>query len=634
MDVVFVHGLDGDAFGTWSRKDTESSWPLWLGGEFADVAVWTVGYDAWSSGWRGQAMPLQDRAVNLMTALQNHGIGERPLCFVTHSMGGLLAKEMLLYAADGCTEFASFAGAVKGVVFLATPHTGAGLAKAVDALGVLYRGTPAVKDLKRNQTYLLHLGDRYRNWADEAKVHSLVFFETHATRGLRVVDQASANPGLARVTPIGVDADHVDICKPADRESLVYGRVKRFLATVRSDSLKVGGPGEGGSVAEIVPPATAKLIADKTASFVGRDNVFREIDDFVASAPSGYLTIKGDPGAGKTTILAEYARRHGCVAHFNVRSQSLNTSRHFIQSFGNHLAVRYGLAPAAQSTDPERYGEVLSRLLVEARSSLAAEKSLVLVVDALDEVNTAGDPPGANVFFLPQQLPTGVYFVLSSRRTGVPLRTDGPSRSFDLRQHHEDTLNDAREYLRQEAGRPPLRDWLDRREIQLPYFVDELVEKSGGNFMYLQHVLPELATGGYRDLDIKRLPQGLEQYYESHWRLMGMAAGASSRLKVWVIYLLSEIALPVSVGVLATVVRKVEPDADAIAVQQVLQEWGQFLHRDETPGGLRYSLYHSSFQDFLHRNDTVTSARLVLPDVDEVIADVLWDHEYGNGKTE
>ncbi|TCO45936.1 HD domain-containing protein [Actinocrispum wychmicini] len=234
LDVVFIHGLDGDARKTWSRKEKESFWPKWLAEEFVDVAVWTVDYDAWSSGWRGQSMPLQDRAGNLMMQLRNHGIGERPLCFVTHSMGGLLAKEILLQAAEARTEFAVFAAQTKGVVFFATPHTGADLTKAVQTLGVVYRATPAVSDLERDQPYLRNLSDRYRNWVDKVEVQNLVFFEAHRTMGTRVVDPTSANPGLAGTLVVAVDANHRDICKPADRDSVVYRAVKRFVNDLRS----------------------------------------------------------------------------------------------------------------------------------------------------------------------------------------------------------------------------------------------------------------------------------------------------------------------------------------------------------------------------------------------------------------
>jgi hypothetical protein len=83
LDVVFLHGLDGDARRTWSSEDPASFWPLWLAEEVAGAAVWTIGYSAWSSGWRGRSMSVPDRALNLMALLQNRGIGDRPLCFVT-----------------------------------------------------------------------------------------------------------------------------------------------------------------------------------------------------------------------------------------------------------------------------------------------------------------------------------------------------------------------------------------------------------------------------------------------------------------------------------------------------------------------------------------------------------------------
>ena len=239
LDVVFLHGLDGDARKSWSAAGPGSFWPQWLAEDVERVAVWTVDYDAWSSGWRGRSMSLPDRAINLLAVLQIPGVGERPLAFVAHSMGGLLAKEMLLHAAEGHTDFAPFAAAARGVVFLATPHTGSGLTRAVDALGSIYRGTPAVEDLRSNCAHLRQLNDRYRDWVDETRIRNLIFFETRLTKGMRVVDEASANPGIARVRPIAVDADHVDICKPMSRRELVYGQVRRFVTALARDD-----PGE------------------------------------------------------------------------------------------------------------------------------------------------------------------------------------------------------------------------------------------------------------------------------------------------------------------------------------------------------------------------------------------------------
>jgi hypothetical protein len=48
------------------------------------------------------------------------------------------------------------------------------------------------------------------------------------------------------------------------------------------------------------------LIEDKTKDFVGREYVFNAIADFLTNQPNGYFIIEGDPGMGKSAILAEY----------------------------------------------------------------------------------------------------------------------------------------------------------------------------------------------------------------------------------------------------------------------------------------------------------------------------------------
>jgi hypothetical protein len=44
-------------------------------------------------------------------------------------------------------------------------------------------------------------------------VGHLVFVETRQTNGVQVVDEGSADLGLARVQPVGADANHFDISR-------------------------------------------------------------------------------------------------------------------------------------------------------------------------------------------------------------------------------------------------------------------------------------------------------------------------------------------------------------------------------------------------------------------------------------
>ncbi len=230
VDVVFLHGLGGDARATWGNE--EAFWPEWLGQDVPAVAVWSVGYGASPSGWLGRAMPIQDRAVNVLAALQNVGVGERPLVFVTHSMGGLVVKQMLRHA-DSSPTYASFVAVARGVAFLATPQTGADMAKVLTSLKRVLRTTAAGKDLARNAAHLRDLNVWYRNWVFKTGILNLVFFEANKTLGVHVVDAGSADPGLHGADPIAIDANHFTIAKPASRGAVVYGQVQRFLTRIR-----------------------------------------------------------------------------------------------------------------------------------------------------------------------------------------------------------------------------------------------------------------------------------------------------------------------------------------------------------------------------------------------------------------
>jgi len=230
-DVIFVHGLDGDAFETWSFRAAES-WATWLAASRPDLRIWTVSYDAASSAWRGSAMPLADRAVNVLAALYGSGLGEKPICFVTHSMGGLVIKQVLREASSTSTEYRGIVKSIKGLVFLATPHTGSDVASLATYLQTLLRLTEAAEELEAHAPALRDLNRWFRNNVVTLGLKVKVFFETRPFRGVFVVNASSADPGLENVTPVPVDADHVSICKPSGPTDVVYSTTFRFIDEV------------------------------------------------------------------------------------------------------------------------------------------------------------------------------------------------------------------------------------------------------------------------------------------------------------------------------------------------------------------------------------------------------------------
>ena len=91
-----------------------------------------------------------------------------------------------------------------------------------------------------------------------------------------------------------------------------------------------------------------------------------------------------------------------------------------------------------------------------------------------------------------------------------------------------------------------------------------------------------------------------------------------------VIYLLTKTRKPVSCDILADFAEE-----DAWDLQEVLDDWEQFLRRsgDSPPD---YSIYHASFQRFLHRIDVVQKSGVSLRDIETAISDNLWEDLYGD----
>lgn len=365
------------------------------------------------------------------------------------------------------------------------------------------------------------------------------------------------------------------------------------------------------------------LIEEKTEGFVGRDFVFAAADKFMADRDSGYFIVEGDPGVGKSSILAEFVRRTGCVAHFNVLSQGINQAHQFLESVCTQIITKYALPYTSLPTSATQDGAFLAQLLHQASANLEAGQSIPIAVDALDEVDMTGFPAGANILYLPPSLPRGVYMVMTQRAITLPFVTTSAQTLFNLMDYAAESREDIQTYVRRAATRPQMVAWVDSRGLTVEDFVNVLAEKSENNFMYLRYVLPEIERGIYEDLKIEQLPSGLQGYYESHWRRMGMVTEPLPRTKIKIVYVLSEVPLPISRTFIAQVVGE-----DEMTVQGVLSEWEQFLRGQYVDGERRYSIYHTSFRDFLHRQDTVQAARTSLKDINSLIYGDLWRELY------
>jgi hypothetical protein len=99
-------------------------------------------------------------------------------------------------------------------------------------LGTLLRLTVSIDELQAHDPRLRELNTWFRNSTLAPAMRVQVYCEKQSVAGLLVVNETSADPGLAGVIPIPVDENHISICKPESREKLVYSRIKRFVADI------------------------------------------------------------------------------------------------------------------------------------------------------------------------------------------------------------------------------------------------------------------------------------------------------------------------------------------------------------------------------------------------------------------
>lgn len=235
LDVLFLHGLTGDPVDTWLNADGNEFWPKWLCRELPALSIYTLSYpSSIFEKWAKKEMGLHERAQNLLEHLASLDIGKRPIVFVCHSLGGLLAKEMLRVSNEcSDSDWKLIVTNTRAVMFLATPHTGASLASAIKL--VMPRLSSTFVDLLSNESgYLTSLNQSYRDLAKALGFTTVAYYEKYKVNGTAVVVSAeSADPG-AGARPIAVDADHVSICKPKNRDALIFLSICRHLKKVLS----------------------------------------------------------------------------------------------------------------------------------------------------------------------------------------------------------------------------------------------------------------------------------------------------------------------------------------------------------------------------------------------------------------
>ncbi|MBR8834844.1 MAG: transcriptional regulator [Stigonema ocellatum SAG 48.90 = DSM 106950] len=258
-------------------------------------------------------------------------------------------------------------------------------------------------------------------------------------------------------------------------------------------------------------------------------------------------------------------------------------------------------------------------MLQKVSDNLLDDERLIIVVDALDEVEQ--EDRDKNILNLPTTLPNKVYFLLTRRpyvADNKRLYTQGVlEEELDLRSQEYGDLSrqDIENYIwfflqENPKTKDSLSKWIAERNFAPRTFVETITKKSENNFMYLYYLLPGIAKGEYNDFsELEKFHKGLREYYQTHWRRMGMDTEQKEKMVI-ILFILVE-STPISCEMIAKIAEQ-----DEYEVQKVLDQWVEYLKDQKIDEKTCYSIYHTSFLDFLKGKGELKTTR---KQFDEVI---------------
>lgn len=250
----------GAAFKTWRQHDSQRAltenalvdedsyttcWPkTWLAKDCPALRIISVEYDTSLSDWRARC-PMERKSIafrsnELLSKLRAAGVGERPVIWVSHSMGGLLVKKMLLEASQK-PELSALINNTRGIIFYSVPHHGSRLAEYSVNIRYLLFPSLEVKELSKDSPALKMLQDEFLELVKDKDLQVLNFVETQPTFigsmiKLQVVPVESADLGIGDLIP--VDVNHLNICKPKTKDAFLYQRTLQFICETLARDLE------------------------------------------------------------------------------------------------------------------------------------------------------------------------------------------------------------------------------------------------------------------------------------------------------------------------------------------------------------------------------------------------------------
>ncbi len=373
-------------------------------------------------------------------------------------------------------------------------------------------------------------------------------------------------------------------------------------------------------VDQLQPWDFGEFLDRKREHFTGRDWLFEEIRQWLHQGGEPSLLVTGDPGIGKSAIVAELVHRNleGAVLAYHCCQsrvpETLNPGR-CVRSLAAMIASR--CPDYATALDRPELRQILSESACDKDPLSAFDRGVLnplahlpappdglrlLVIDALDEAilprqNAGSGPAPLTIVDLlrgaVEKLPPWLRLLATTRKEPEVLLSLQALKARQVEAQDPRNLSDLEAYALQRLAETSFAPKLAAGGATAAKIATDLVSRAQGNFLYVQKALDAVASGLVTLDELPLLPPGLHDQFQwfferqfpsdARWqpvrRLFEVLVAAQDQL---------------TVADLATALRLSAPAATA----QLLLAATSFL-RPSLEQPPRYALFHKALADWL-----------------------------------
>jgi|SRR5579859_1698 len=301
--IVFVHGIFGDAHGTWTSTGG-AYWPKLLLSDraFDESDIYVANY---RSPVLGNTMTVDEIVANLNSRFTADGVFEkhREVVFVCHSLGGIVVQQLLLTFRDEARK-------VPLIYFFAVPEEGSQVAK----FGSLLSSDPLLQVLLHGDEngYMLTLENQWK--AAHFGIHRYCAYEKKPLKGTALIVDRLSGSRNCDDPAIPIDEDHFGIVKPNGVEHDSYIALRNAIL---ANPISPTPNAKFGKRKALVGSASIKYVQINTTRLVEGDplritvhaQIAGQVHDFLLSPNLAIIQFNQMPITEKEDIEADAAAR-------------------------------------------------------------------------------------------------------------------------------------------------------------------------------------------------------------------------------------------------------------------------------------------------------------------------------------